>query len=304
MLIILYGDITNKNVWKHQRMIDGGATCGYREYARNFGHIIYMSPQRVKQRWEHVMMEPKNVIKFINKHPNAIVWSVKHSPNKDQKILSKIPNKKLYYSCNSNNMYNKYCDVSLVDTSQRVKKNAQVWFKGKDPNYWRPLHDKHKEFSYVLLGRRGDKNEIFFLNQLNSIKKPRTVLWIGGKKHEHKIRCNHRVTCTEFVGQDQVRDLIPLAKIGVLFTELQVEGFPQSFLEMTMCGVPVVYNINGPINDFYFHKDNCILSHKGKIVKNAEDLLEFRNQHKCRLTAIKHYSLDRSYGRMRECLGL
>ena len=94
MLIILYGDISNKSNWKQQRMIDGGSTCGYREYARNFGHIIYMCPQTINHNWEHVILKPKNVIKFINKFPDAIVWSVKHSPRKDNEILSKIKKEK------------------------------------------------------------------------------------------------------------------------------------------------------------------------------------------------------------------
>ena len=150
MLIILYGDISNKSNWKQQRMIDGGSTCGYREYARNFGHIIYLCPQKIKLPWEHSIVKPKNVIKFINKYPDAIVWSVKHSPQKDNQILSQIKNKKIYYSCNAKNCYNQYCDVSLVDTEKRVKKNAKIWFKGKDPLYWQT--SKEKEFDYVFNG--------------------------------------------------------------------------------------------------------------------------------------------------------
>ena len=71
MLIILYGEVSNKTKWKHQRMIDGGSTCGYREYARNFGHIVYVTPQQVKLPWEHSIVEPENIIKFISKHPKC-----------------------------------------------------------------------------------------------------------------------------------------------------------------------------------------------------------------------------------------
>lgn len=303
MIIILYGGISSKKNFKYQRMIDGNATCGYREYAKNYGHIIYMSPQNIKQLWEHSILKPKDVIAFIKKYPHSIVWSVKHDPQKDTKILLNIDNKKIYYSCNSKNMYNKSCDVSLVDTKHRVKKNAKLWFKGKDPNYWKPSSQK-KEFDYLLIGRRADKNELYFLRKLNEVKEERKILWIGGNKHINKITTNHKVTCTDFVSQDEVRRLIPSAKVGILFTELKVEGFPQTFLEMTMCGVPVVYNKNAPKNEFYFHNDNCLLSSKKNIVKSAEILLKNGDPIKCRETAIRNYSLDKSYKKVLKCLKL
>ena len=301
-LIILYGDFSKDKNVKQQRMIDERATCGYREYARNFGHIIYLCPQDVKHPWERVIIRPENVIKFISKYPEAVVWSVKHSPRKDQKVLSKIKNKKLYYSCNSKNMYNTSCNVSLVDTRKRIKKNAKLWFKGKDPNYWLPLSEQDKEYDYLLIGQRADKNEIHFLRKLNEIKEKRRILWIGGKKHGKRIKSTHEVVCTNFVSQDEVRQLIPKARVGVLFTELKVEGFPQTFLEMTMCGVPVVYNERGPRNKFYFHKDNCNLCLKADMIESAEKLLENRDPIKCRETAIEYYSLEKSYQRMVSCL--
>lgn len=301
-LIILYGDMINKSNWKVQRMIDNKSSCGYREYAKNFGLIIYMTPQKIKLPWEHVILKTQNIINFINKYPNSIIWSVKYSNKKDQLILSKIKNKKIYYSCNSKNMYNNNCDVSLVDTPKRIRRNAKIWFKGKDPNYWKPLNEKEKIYDYLLIGPRGDKNELYFLNRLNEIKEKRKVLWIGGEKHQKKIKTHHEVICTPFIGQNEVRDLIPKAKVGILFTELKVEGFPQSFLEMTMCGLPVVYNINGPRNDFYFYKNNCLLSPKKKLIKSAEILLKNRDQIKCRQIAINNYSLEKSYERILQCL--
>ena len=299
MLIILYGDILNRKNGKHQLMIDGKVTCGYREYAKNFGHIIYMTPQEIKFPWEHVMLNPKNVIKFINKHPKAIVWSVKHSVNKDRLILSKIKNKKIYYSCNSKNMYNNQCNVSLVDTKKRVRGNAKLWFKGKDPNYWKPLDNIEKEYDYLLVGLRGDKNEIYFLKKLRVIKQQRKVLWIGGYRFKSKIPASHHIVdFTKKIGQDEVRDNICRAKVGILFTQLKVEGFPQSFLEMTMCGVPVVYNREAPMNNFYLHKNNCALCSKKEMVKNAEILLRNGDSNKCREVAIEKYSLEKSYKRM------
>lgn len=303
MLIILYGEVSRKSNWKYQRMIDGGATCGYREYARKFGSIVYLSPQKISLPWERCIVKPKNVIKYISEHPDAVVWSVKTGPIKDKQILSKIKNKKFYYSCNAKNRNCKYVNINLIDTYDRVKFKGKdlVWFKGKDPEYWKPQGQK-KEFDYLLIGTRGDKNETYFLNKLNQVKEKRRILWIGGKKHEHKINTNHEVVCTSFSGQDNVRDNIPKAKVGVLFTELKIEGFPQSFVEMTMCGVPVVYNINAPRNKFYFHDANSILSSKVKLIKNAEALLKRYDPDLCRKVAISNYSLEKSYGRILECL--
>ncbi len=301
MLIILYGKISNEHNWKQQRMIDGGSTCGYREYARNFGHIIYLSPQKVSLPWEHCITKPANVVRFIREHPDSIVWSVKHDPKKDIKILSRINNKKIYYSCNAANICNNFCDVSLVDTEKRLRKNAKLWFKGKDPDYWKPS-EQEKEYDYLLMGIRADKNELYFLKELTKIKGKRKILWIGGKKHRSKIKTSHDVTCTKFMGQDQVRDMIPRARVGVLFTELKIEGFPQSFLEMTMCGVPVVYNKKAPRNKFYFHPDNSLVCHKANMVEAAEKLLVSGDSVKCRETAIKYYSIQRSYERILECL--
>ena len=84
-------------------------------------------------------------------------------------------------------MYNLKCNVSLVDTPKRVRKNAKLWFKGKNPNYWKPLDDIKKEYDYLFIGTRGDKNEIYFLKKLNEIKKKRKILWIGGYGFKNKI---------------------------------------------------------------------------------------------------------------------
>lgn len=303
MLIVLYGDISKKINWKHQRMIDGGATCGYREYAKHYGSIIYMSPQNVKKSWEKNIVKPGNIIKYISQYPDAVVWSVKKGPRKDNEVLSKIKNKKVYYSCNAENRNCKFCDINLIDTAERIKNidRDRLWFKGKDPKYWKPQRQK-KEFDYLLIGTRGDKNEVYFLKRLNEVKEKRKILWIGGKKHKHKISTNHQVVCTDFISQDNVRDNISRGKVGVLFTELKIEGFPQSFIEMTMSGVPVVYNEKAPRNEFYFHKGNHRFSNKVSIIKNAEYLLKNYDPIKCRDVAIENYSLDKSYERILQCL--
>jgi hypothetical protein len=303
MLIILYGEVSNKTMWKHQRMIDGGATCGYREYAKHFGSIVYVTPQKVSLPWEKSIFKPKEILKYIKKYPDAVVWSVKNGPRKDSEVLSKISNKKVYYSCNAKNRNCKFADINLIDTPERIKhaNKDKLWVKGKDPEYWKP-QGQRKEFDYLLIGTRGDKNETYFLKQLNEVKEKRKILWIGGEKHKEKIKTNHQVVCTGFLGQDDVRDNIPRAKVGVLFTELKIEGFPQSFCEMTMCGVPVVYNINAPRNKFYFHKSNSVLSNKQKIVSSAENLLARYDPVLCREAAIENYSLEKAYRRILECL--
>jgi hypothetical protein len=302
MLIILYGELGNKTMWKHQRMIDGGATCGYREYAKHYGSIVYVTPQTVSLSWEKSITTPKEIIRYIRQYPDAVVWSVKKGPKKDAQILSKIENKKVYYSCNSKNRNCKYADINLIDTPDRLKsKRDRLWVKGKDPEYWKPQGQK-KEFDYLLIGTRGDKNETYFLKRLNEVKDKRRILWIGGKKHEDKIKTNHQVVCTGFIGQDDVRDNIPRAKVGILFTELKIEGFPQSFCEMTMCGVPVVYNINGPRNKYYFHKSNSILSNKQEMIASAEKLLARHDPVLCREAAIENYSIEKAYRRILECL--
>jgi hypothetical protein len=71
---------------------------------------------------------------------------------------------------------------------------------------------------------------------------------------------------------------------------------------MTMCGVPVVYNKRAPRNEFYFHKGNCLLSDKGRIVESAEKLLATYDPVLCRDIAIKNYSLEKAYRRILECI--
>ncbi len=121
MLIILYGEISNKPKWKHQRMIDGGATCGYREYAKHYGSIVYVTPQKISLPWERSIIKPKNILNYIAQYPDAVVWSVKRGAIKDRDVLSKISNKKVYYSCNAKNRNCKQANINLIDTPERIK---------------------------------------------------------------------------------------------------------------------------------------------------------------------------------------
>lgn len=300
-LIVLYGPWGKEHNGKQQMMIDGKCTCGYRDYAKTFGEIIYLSPQRTSLPWEMAVNDITKVVDYINSQPRAIVWVVKHDPERDKAIVRHIKNKKLYYSCNASNSVNKYCNVSLVDTPERVKKygaNAKLFFKGKDQNFWKP-NNSEKEYDYLLMGRRADKNELYFLERLNRVSEKRRILWIGGEKHKDKINTNHECVTTPFCGPDQVKELIPKAKVGILMTEHPAEGFPQSFLEMTMCGLPVLYTNTAPANDFYFKEGiNCKFSSKKEIIVNAEYLLGDHNAEICRDYAVEHYSLEASYKKM------
>ena len=70
-----------------------------------------------------------------------------------------------------------------------------------------------------------------------------------------------------------------LSKVAI-GQQLKVEGFPQSFLEMTMCGVPVAYG--GPKNSGYFFPENAVLvNKKASLLQSAEHLLKHHNAKKC-----------------------
>jgi glycosyltransferase involved in cell wall biosynthesis len=284
-------------------MIDGGTTCGYRPYAEKYGHIIYLAPQDVKEDWEH-SMTAKQAREFIGDRPDAVVWAIKHDPARDKKVLRHLSNQTLYYSCNSKNLYNKHAKISLVDTKERAKggKNTRIHIKGKDPDFWKPVND-WKEFDYVMMGRRADKNEMLVIDHLNrDISETRRILWIGGKEHEKKIRSKrHEVVCTEFEGAEFVRDHISKARVGILFTAHAAEGFPQSLLEMKMCGVPVIYSTSGPYNPHYFPAGTGYVASKGDLVEKCEIQLrdtflsEVASEKVCRENAIKSFSLEASY---------
>lgn len=296
VIIILYGGLNKETSWKVQRIIDGGSTCGYRPYAEKFGCIIYMSPQKTNMDWEYSITDPSDVIKFVNNHKDAIVLVLKHDPNRDKLITSKINNFKYYYSCNSRNMYNNTCNLSLVDTNDRLNDRSIVWFKGKDPDYW--YHNDNKKYDIAIIGRRADKNELYFLNMMNLSKfKNLNIVWIGGEKHKSKIKCGHNVFCTEFCGPDDVVKHLSMAKIGVNLSEHPSEGFPQSVLEMAMCGLPVVYNYDAPWNNFY-DSPYILRSNKRdwlKSIDNCLDKWDLEVARKVRSCAVKRFSLNRSY---------
>lgn len=297
-LIILYGKFGYTPNPKQQKMIVGGCTCMYREYAKKYGEIIYLQPQNCYQDWEMSICSPDHVLEYLSAHPDSIVWSVKHDPEKD-KILKLISNKKVYYSCCNRNMYNKHCDISLVDLPERVKGNgnAVLWVKGKDPDYWLPSNRKWSDI--LLIGHRGDKNELFFLEKMKESKKEYDITWIGGIANKQLINTKHQVLYTPFLTMDKVRKTIPGSKIGIILSEHPCEGFPQTFLEMTMCGLPVVYLSKGLPNRVYSDNMYSIID-KNNVVDVVENLIKKVNDYpvcsaKTRDYAIENYSIERSY---------
>lgn len=303
-LIILYGRHGDQHNAKQQRMIDGLCTCGYREYARKFGIIIYLQSQRVAVPWEARYTDKGYLMRYLL-HPDnrdAIVWSVKHDPRKDE-VLREIPQKSLYYSCNAHNCVNPAATVSLVDTEERVSGNARLWFKGKDPDFWKPQGEK--AYDYLLMGRRADKNELYFLKALHESSAPhRRVLWIGGAEHEGKVPCRHDVTYMPFCGPESVAELIPQAKVGILFTEHPSEGFPQSMLEMMMCGLPVVYNMDAPWNTRYRPGIVWWADRKRLLRKAEEALWLWSPGEAARVASVArmHFSLAASWAHMKGLL--
>jgi hypothetical protein len=293
-LIILYGRFQERKNEKQQAMIDGGATCMYREMAKLFGEIIYLAPQDVKLKWEKCITSTSELLEYLLEHPHAIVWSVKHCIIKDS-VLGLIPNKKAYYSCCSNNMYNRFCDVSLVDLPSRVQGNAQLWVKGKDPNYWKP--NDIKLYDFLIMGRRNDKNESYSLLEIVDCEREYSVLWIGGQRHSGIVKTNREVKYTPFLSMDKVRKLIPIAKVGIILSEHPAEGFPQTFLEMSMCGLIVIYlakkNQHPVYSRNYIRIDDK--SHIKMIGSTVIDNWSYECSKNVRDYAVANYSSEKSY---------
>jgi len=304
-LIILYGNVSNKFNGRNQKLIDGDWTCGYREYAKHAGSIVYMCPQEsIRESWEFSFPNGDGLVDWIHQHPDAIVWALKHGGGKED-LLKKIKNFKVYYSCNCKNLVNPLCDISLVDTPDRmVNKKCRLYVKGKDPEFWKPVV-KNKDFDYLLMGTRNDKHQSYSINQLTDhVKEKRRILWVGGKKFGGAIKSSHHdIELTPVYGDEEVRNHISRAKIGILYTQHSHEGFPQTFMEMTMCGVPTIYPKSGaPRNKYYFFDENSrLVKKKENIAKTCEDMLRnysTETSAKCRSIAMENYSIHKSIQRI------
>lgn len=318
-LIILYGHLGKEKDYKYQNYIDYDYTCMYREFAEYYGDIIYLTPQKVKRPWEHSITNPREVIDFCHKRKNDIVWSVKHDAEKDKEIFSKIQNPtKYYYSCNNRNSYNKYATYSLIDTEDKSNSvpNRLLFLKGKNNKFWKN-HETNRSYDYVLMGKRGDKNELYFIEQLEKYtSENRSILWIGGSdkwfdylKQNGPRYGNVWVSHTSFCSNLSVRNYLNQACVGILYTEHPMEGFPQSFLEMTMCGIPVIYPTGAPINSFYYQSKKKSINvkfcnhKKSDLIKDSEKLLKIVKENptiskKCSDFSASRYSLKKAYQRL------
>jgi glycosyltransferase involved in cell wall biosynthesis len=294
-LIILYGSVGEAFNEKQQRQIDGLMTCGFRPYAEKAGAIVYLSPQKVRHDWELSIPNPKDVIRYCKQHPESVVFSIKWDPAKQQAILPHIPNRKLYYSCGSKDLYCPQADVSLVDTPDRiVNQFCRVFHKGKDPEFWFPINTE-KCFDYILMGRWAiGKNQDLFLSYLDKqMPQQRRILWIGGEQWKQQVFSDkHLVVYTPQLPPEKVREHICMGRVGIVFTEYSKEGFPETFTEMTMCGVPVVYSDTGPFNPRYFSKFTCKIASRTTLVQDAESLLANPQGDECRREAMRLYNLD------------
>jgi len=289
---------------KHQLLIEGKLTCGYREYAKHGGAIVYMTKQHsLKEPWEFCFPNGKGLKEWLKKYPDAVVWAIKNDGGKNP-LLKSISNFKVYYSCNCHNMYNKYCDVSFVDTPARIKNNdkCKLFFKGKDPDFWKPKENAKRQYDYVLLSKRDDKNQSFFIQELtNNVKEKRKILWLGGRAFRKKVKTHHDVEYTPVLSQVEIRDRLSDVKLGILYTEHTFEGFPQAYLEMTMCGIPVLYPSASiaPKNDYYFFEENShLVRRKSRLWSDAEKCLRKYELGKtdvlCRNKSAEEYNITKS----------
>jgi len=306
-LVILYGKFSNKFNEKQQKMIDGNSVCGYRPYAKEFGEIIYLSKQNISESWEKWITKKDFLIDYLRmkkkKNPDMVIWSIKHDVKKDE-VLAEFDNT-VYYSCCAYHTNNKAAKISLVDTVERKKSpNQKLWVKGKDPIFWVPDYKFRKEYDFLLIGRRGDKNELFFIDKMKNKKVK--ILWIGGQKFSSQIKkiiINKpiQVVTTKFLGLDEIVKEINKAKIGIILSEIPAEGFPQTFLEMNMCGLPVIMLEKFKIQKCY--KQNCLTIYdKNDIMKKAEEFILIYNKNgkhlmvcTIRAHAKDDYSLKKSY---------
>lgn len=297
-LIILYGVLSKKKSEKNQNLIEGRCSCMYREYAEKYGCIVYLQPQEVKKPWEYSIFDADNCVSFLSKYPDAIVWSVKHDESK-RKILDKIKNRTIYYSCNNKNSICDYVDYSLVDTPEREQGNGVLWTKGKNSDFWKPLNLK-KQYDYCIVGRRADKNEHYILETLSKGVSKRRVLWIGGAAHRRDLSGKVEVDYTSFVGPDKVVKYMNLCKVGVLFSTHPTEGYPQSHLEMSLCGLPVIYH--GPKNITYHGKNNVYYVEREDLFSSMEAVLNVWSEDlsmKCVCDAVERYSIEVSWGKIK-----
>lgn len=300
-LVILYGDVSVTAPPKTLSIIRGDLTCGYRDYARRFGTIVYPFPMAPTQAYERSAPDLDTFVSFMASKPDAVLWVIKAgSPQRDAWIRA-VACPKLYYSCCASDLAHESCDFSLVDTVKRarVHPTCRVWVKGKDADLWQPQGEE-RVYDYVLIGRdKPGKNQKLFLRHLSDeLQTSRRVVWVGGSRSTRAYSERWGAHVVDFLpmsGPAQVRRCLSSSRVGILFTKYRNEGFPQSFLELAMCGTPVVYSVHGPYNSSYFHDSIARVTNERGLVTTAETLRERADAAACRMEAIRRFELEISY---------
>jgi len=237
------------------------------------------------------------IVDYCNTWPNAVVWSLKKWTDAKADLLKRIRNRKIHYSCGAHDLYNPHCDVSLVDCEQRIyHKSMRTWIKGKDPDKW-PLLTAERKYDYCVIGKpKAGKNQGWFINELaDNLAEPRSFLWIGGSKEVIDIKISqHSCLTIPYVATDCLPALFAQCKVGAVFTTYEDEGFPQSYLEMAMCGLPVVYHESAPWSDCYGSPNISVRANSKNVVALAETLRREANHTACRSDAVNQFSIEKS----------
>lgn len=300
-LVILYGDVSATAPAKTLSLIRGELTCGYRDYARRFGTIVYPFPMRPLFAYEHSAPDQVAFASFIASKPDAVLWVVKTGGPRRDAWIRAADRRKLYYSCGASDLVYESCDFSLVGTEKRarVHPSCRVWVKGKDADFWQSRGEE-RIYDYVLLGRdKPGKNQKLFLQHLrDELKTSRRVVWVGGSRSREAYAerwGTHEVEFLPMLSPDRVRCYLSSSRVGILFTKYKNEGFPQSFLEMAMCGTPVVYSAHGPHQASYFHDSLAAITDERGLIMVAEALRERADAASCRTEAVRRFELEVSY---------
>lgn len=297
-LIIICGNPHAGDSPKYDRIFSQDVTFGYRDYARVAGALIFpFSISGELRSYEAAVNDPDAIAEYCNAWPDAVVWSLKAWTPEKVALLQRIKNRKVHYSCGARNTFNPHCDVSLVDDPIRVSnKHMRLWIKGKDPQQW-PLLSDTRVYDYLVLGRNkpGKNQKLFYSMIFDSVASPRSVLWVGGSDVEEEIPAGiHKLHLVPFAKSVDLPSYFAKCKVGGLFTEWHDEGFPQSYLEMAMCGLPVVYNAAAPWSTSYESPAiSCRVTRKN-LVEQAEHLRNNADHAKCRAAAVAQFSLERS----------
>lgn len=296
-LIILCGNPHAQTSDKYERIFGGGFNFGYSDYARVAGCILFAFPVNFPlSSWMGCFPDGDGLVDYCCRYPDALVFSIKPSDKRKARLLQKLPHAKVYYSCGKRAGYDSSCDVSVVDDPARVTNDrTRLWVKGKDSVFWAPS-PAERVYDYVMVGRtkKGKNYELFLDLLAKSDAPPRRVLWVAGPSPGVTRLGVHELEQIEYSSATIIRGLLSRSRVGILFTAYPDEGFPQVFLEMVMCGVPVVYRDKAPWQSCYDHPAICVRTGQDRLIASAESLLARADAAACRQVAESRFSLDKS----------